>query len=90
MSCPTCDHTMQKVGVFDDNGPTFWCPRCGTLRVDTQAGEFVDRPKLVDRCREFGGKMNCAADWTIWVMIGVEESIFVPGERREEKWSHGA
>lgn len=25
MSCPTCDHTMQKASAF-------WCPRCGTLR----------------------------------------------------------
>ena len=31
--CPTCGHTIQRVneGI---NPITFWCPRCGTLKVD--------------------------------------------------------
>lgn len=36
MSCPTCDHTMQNLGVEKpaEHGATqvFWCPRCGTVK----------------------------------------------------------
>lgn len=31
MACPVCDHTMQRFGTEDF--PTFWCPRCGTLKM---------------------------------------------------------
>lgn len=48
MACPTCGHTMQCVdGV---NGDTFWCPRCGTLKIGNQA-ELVEGPKLVTESR---------------------------------------
>lgn len=30
MSCPTCQHTMQNLGV--EGRRIFWCPRCGTLK----------------------------------------------------------
>src|SRR4051812_6946684 len=32
MSCPTCEHTMQSVGMLDHGGSVYWCPRCGTIR----------------------------------------------------------
>lgn len=32
MSCPTCDHTMQKIGVGIGKD-IYWCPRCGTLKT---------------------------------------------------------
>lgn len=33
MACPTCDHTMQRVGGGDESPIVFWCPRCGTLKT---------------------------------------------------------
>jgi hypothetical protein len=45
MACPTCDHTMQCVATN-----TFWCPRCGTLKmVDSRCPEEIVEPKLVRR-----------------------------------------
>lgn len=32
MSCQTCSHTMQKVGVDRAGRHHWWCPRCGTLK----------------------------------------------------------
>lgn len=29
MACPNCDETMQATDVAG----TWWCPRCGTLRI---------------------------------------------------------
>lgn len=53
MSCPTCDHTMQKLSAEE---PTYWCPRCGTLKTIQCHLEdgFVnlDTPKLVTRTRD--------------------------------------
>lgn len=47
MPCPTCDHTMQNLGVeLAADSPVnavFWCPRCGTIK-SRRAGsteEFV-------------------------------------------------
>ena len=46
MSCPTCNHTMKKVGIIP---PIFWCPRCGTI-LDSQLHE---EPMLVERIIAF-------------------------------------
>ena len=55
MSCPTCSATMQGIahGVF-------WCPRCGSLKNVTDNAEV---PKLVERCREFGGAIRKDPPW---------------------------
>ncbi len=38
MACPTCDHTMQNLGV---NGQKiFWCNRCGTIK--TVCGDYEE------------------------------------------------
>lgn len=37
MACPTCDHTMHRIGVCRppyESVPVFWCPRCGTLKAN--------------------------------------------------------
>jgi hypothetical protein len=49
MPCDICDHTVQSIGATDR--PTYWCPRCGTLKIVT--GDFHDTkpPALVERVR---------------------------------------
>lgn len=84
MSCPTCSHTMQNViaGVF-------WCPRCGTLKqpvtsnvLEIHAFDSHVQPKLVERCRDFGGSLG--PSWlALWHKIGIRESIW-PEEARKE------
>lgn len=76
MPCPTCDHTMQLItrGVF-------WCPRCGTLKVN---GQEDAAPMLVERCRQFTWHSawrlapHLAAEWN---RLGIEESIKTPENR---------
>lgn len=80
MSCPTCDHTMQRVveGVF-------WCPRCGTLKqpvtsnvLGIHAYDSFVQPLLIERCRTFGDSLGPA--WSqLWITQGIQESIFPPG-----------
>ena len=42
MACPTCDHTMQNLGV---NGQKiFWCNRCGTIKTVTVDFEEFEEP----------------------------------------------
>lgn len=42
MACPTCDHTMQNLGV---NGQKiFWCNRCGTIKTITRDYEEFEEP----------------------------------------------
>jgi hypothetical protein len=62
---------------------TFWCPRCGTLKVDGQNGT-VAVPALVERCRKFDnllilGPLDAIlADWT---RFGIAEAINTPANR---------
>ena len=58
MSCPTCDHTMQRIGKDEigDNAGVFWCPRCGTLKADGWYESPV--PKLVERAASLSGKKD--------------------------------
>lgn len=86
--CPNCSHTMHSLGF----GGYFWCPRCGTLRrvIRDADGDFVDnddnRPKLVDRCREFEGDAPTMFGdaWTgaHWDRLGIAESINRPEDRK--------
>lgn len=87
MACPTCDHTMHSVGVTITERRVFWCPRCGTLRVEG-FGSFDEAPMLVPRCREFiercvnvraedCGKVNL----NVWKQSGVAECINLPDDR---------
>lgn len=59
MPCPTCNHTIQNVGIPDRR--VFWCPRCGTLteeilldlgnKSDPQYRQVPETPKLVERVK---------------------------------------
>ena len=48
MACQTCDHTMQRLPGRDI--PVFWCPRCGTIKLEGRTPEF-EAPKVVARAR---------------------------------------
>jgi len=68
MSCPTCDHTMQRI-----ENETFWCPRCGTLRL----GPMIEMPMLVERVRMFAGTLG--RSWSALAhRLGILESIGTP------------
>jgi hypothetical protein len=78
MACPTCEHTMQNLGVPEAR--YFWCPRCGTVRSVAPDGfENVSTPLLVGRCRRFEEECPPRRDWH-W--LGIEESIYRPEERQ--------
>ena len=53
MSCPTCDHTMQNLGLAQSGARVFWCPRCGSLKTESTGG-FVEteQPALVQRVKD--------------------------------------
>ena len=87
MSCPTCDHTMQRLGCqLDECRGTFWCPRCGTLLVKSgiisTAEDETAAPDLVRRCKEFEARIDPGEQAGIaWKRIGISESINLPGSR---------
>jgi len=46
MACPTCDHTMQNLGVdsgVDKHKKIFWCPRCGTIKEVVKDHEQIEQ-----------------------------------------------
>lgn len=75
MPCPTCEHTMQKLGDY------FWCPRCGTVQASFGYPE-PEAPALVQRCRDFAKAREATlcieGDWT---RLGISESINTPENR---------
>jgi glutaredoxin-related protein len=87
MSCPTCDHTMQKLSA--DPKHLWWCPRCGTLKevVGHLGREYVsvEAPKVVDRLRGFV-RMIDGTDAGKFLRreaesCGILESVMPPAER---------
>jgi len=72
---------MNAVAHFP-NKDIFWCPRCGTLKamLMSERASEIERPKLVDRCREYR-KLDVIADE--WWRLGIEEAIHVPQDRRK-------
>jgi hypothetical protein len=49
MPCDICDHTVQNIGAADR--PTFWCPRCGALKIVSGDFHATEPPALVGRVR---------------------------------------
>lgn len=83
MSCPTCDHTMQAIGV---SGTVFWCPRCGTIST----GFAPIKPFLVARIDmleqlqyEIVGTALREKLSELWQKEGIFESIHLPHERKQ-------
>ncbi len=88
MSCPSCSHTMQHVGITGNGGNVFHCPQCGTVSQQYDAERFDYVPKLVPRCREYRKAMLTAREAgtnfgydTLWHTLGIRESINREGER---------
>ena len=78
MSCPTCDHTMQDVAKREDWN-LFWCPRCGTLKIQDAAenDEACRIPFLIGRLREFVATLGPM--WSrLAHKLGILESIAPP------------
>lgn len=81
MSCPTCDATMENVGMTGNGGTCFLCPRCGTFVQYFSIGapeRHVYVPNLVERCRELRGTRPLE---NAWHTLGIEESINLPKDR---------
>ena len=46
MPCPTCNATLQNLGVDQPGRRVFWCPNCGTLKWECADGRVeTDTPK---------------------------------------------
>lgn len=82
MSCPTCDHTMQRLNCgCETSRRWFWCPRCGTVKQDESD---ADAPALVDRCRKMQA-LNVGLTFRVdWKRLGIAESINLPKNRPTE------
>jgi hypothetical protein len=84
MSCPTCNHTMEKIGtILETDRPLFQCPRCGTLKHGL-IDPIIYTPDLVERCRQFEKQTVLDIPGVIgrdWRCIGIAESINLPGDR---------
>ena len=87
MPCPTCDHTMARIGG-DGLFSLFLCERCGTVRrihSVTNDDEGVYVPELVERCRTFGLQLGAGTILgsqyaskplkELWHRLGIAESI---------------
>jgi predicted RNA-binding Zn-ribbon protein involved in translation (DUF1610 family) len=92
MSCPTCDAVMQNIsrGTLSSPGDgyrQFWCPRCGTLKIELVGVTTCDAPQLVVGLRKVVELISTQPDLALAMELlrqaGVLESINVPGERHE-------
>jgi hypothetical protein len=79
-------------------GQVFWCPRCGTLRIQRPGFDVAEvcTPKLVSRCRQFGDMLEKNAEsknhWlrnddTVhqWEALGILEAIDVNTKDRAHR-----
>lgn len=82
MSCPTCGHTLQRVGA-DGSSAVFWCPRCGTIRAVHGSRLFVDdeAPALVGRVRRYMAEVGAGGPGTLFRTLGLDESVYTPEAR---------
>jgi Zn-finger nucleic acid-binding protein len=76
MGCPTCQHTMQNLGVHEQR--IFWCPRCGTLKE--YSGEDFFRVEqttwirnIVSRSNIEEGKKNKSQHTSVEVVYKVDQ-----------------
>ena len=72
MACPTCDHTMQKVGVMCEPYTAvglFWCNRCGTVNPNLATEVRACVPTLAEMMK-FRGKDALARETTHGISSG--------------------
>lgn len=61
MPCDICNHTVQNVGA--EGQRIWWCPRCGSLRVERGGSHSTEPPALVGRVRAVAGTAReCVLD----------------------------
>ena len=78
MPCPTCDHTMQGIGISALHNVRL-CPRCGTVTCDGWVAT-AQVPMLVERVRKFLDTVDPkAVDHARH--LGVIEACMRPAER---------
>lgn len=67
MSCPKCEHTMQNLWVDPKDKRIFWCPRCGTIKVQwigwPGGQEEVVSPKMLDEGAQDSGVLDPDFDY---------------------------
>lgn len=86
MSCPTCDHTMERICTFEpdvdgDGSGVFICPRCGTYIIEGSL-DSPHVPKIVSRCRSFEScLLRHTLKMDLWRNMGIAESINLPKDR---------
>lgn len=77
MACPTCDHTMAKIGIMapHDDSAIYWCERCGTIKAwFGYARKMV--PSLVERCDSLHKKLRAGEDPMVAMQqCSIKESI---------------
>ena len=80
MACPTCDHTIVKIGVMPEpytEVPLFYCTRCGTIKAN-EITEEHDVPRLVVRMRDYADSLTSEDEQAIVDELrrrGILESI---------------
>ena len=84
MPCPTCTATMQSLGKVEAGFKYYYCPRCGTLKMDDNDYEQSEIPMLVKRTRKI---VEMLADPGQLVaheelrLAGILECVYRPEER---------
>lgn len=93
MPCPSCSHTMHKLGGDGHTKGWYWCPRCGTVRSrehipPNAPTEHDDVPLLAQRVRtliDLVSNRSELLDSAIWLRrlhtMGILEACLLPESR---------
>jgi hypothetical protein len=86
--CPNCDHTMQSLWTNPEDKSMFWCPRCGTLKVQWPHAwgrphhEEIEAPKLLQYVRSFTSNYLPVPNTTVaYAYAAMKEASLKPEER---------
>ena len=52
MACEVCDSTVQNLGLATSGARVFWCPRCGSLKTESENFSETEKPSLVKRIED--------------------------------------
>lgn len=73
MSFPTCDRTMQNLGVHDQR--IFWCPSCGTTKFEQGNDAALSVPAILRRIIDAANLDPPLPHRTQWRWVDVEIDI---------------
>lgn len=75
MACPVCDHKMQNLGVHEQR--IFWCPRCGTLKMEDRGHRAIERTlwvrHIVSAAKMSRAVLNCSQHTSVKCMFAVDQ-----------------